>query len=166
MIDFLRNFSWRFYLLSEFLSEICCKKKYFLYFVLMSSLLQNIGFTSRKPTHYLLDHVDWTLLLRKRRWNYCHRQFRALWSCDNWFFFACNWRIQLGEYVVSTRRCDMPHNTTEYDFIAIDIPWLRNFSSFQYELATNIMLFDTIRLFWWAMRKTVFMQINLQLLST
>ena len=44
---------------------------------------------------------DWTLLLRKRRWNDCHYQFGDLWSHYNRLFFACYWRIRLGEYVVS-----------------------------------------------------------------
>ena len=42
-------------------------------------------------------------------------------------FFACYWRIRLEEYVVSTRRCHVPHNLSAYGFIARDI--YRNFSS-------------------------------------
>ena len=38
-------------------------KKYFSYFVLMSRLGLDPGFSSNKPTHYLLDHGDfWKLL--------------------------------------------------------------------------------------------------------
>ena len=54
---------------------------------------------------------DWTLLLRKQQWNNCHHQFGALWSYHKRLFFACYWRILLGEYVVSTRQCHMLHNS-------------------------------------------------------
>ena len=45
--------------------------------------------TSRKSVCLLSSLVrscDWTLLLRKRRWNDCHRQFDALWPYDNRLF--------------------------------------------------------------------------------
>ena len=69
-------------------------------------------------------------------------------------------------HVVPTRRYHMPHNSSEYGFIARYIFWPRNISSWLYQLATKIMPFDTIRLFCGATRKTVFMQINLQLWNT
>ena len=126
------------------------------------------GFTSNKPTYYPLDYgnfsdwlIDWTLLLRKRRWSDCHHQFGVLWSYDNRLLFACYWRIQLGEYVVSTRQCHMPLNSSEYGFIARDISWLPNLSSWRYQMAITPLDF-----FSGATRKTVFIQINLQLLST
>ena len=120
--------------------------------------------TSRKNhclAHSLVRRCDWILLLRKRRWNDGHRQFGALWS--DFSFFVCYWRIRLGEYVFSTRLCHMPHNSSEYGFIVRDISWPLNFSSWRYQLATKSLRFDTIS---GAMRKTVFLQINLQLLST
>ena len=39
---------------------------------------------------------DWTLFLRKRRWDDCHRQFVALWSYDNWLFLPANEEYNLG----------------------------------------------------------------------
>ena len=65
------------------------------------------------------------------------------------FFFACYWRIQLGEYAVSIRWCHMPHNSSEYGFITRDICWPCNFSSWWSQMATKIMRFDTNRLFSW-----------------
>ena len=79
----------------------------------------------------------------------CHLQFGALWSYDHRLFFAWYWRIRLGECLVSTRRCHMPHNWSEYWLIATDISWLRNFSSWRYQLVTKIMRFDTIIIFLW-----------------
>ena len=63
-------------------------------------------------------------------------------------FFACYWRIRLGEYAVSTRRCQMPQNSSK--------------ETWRWQLPSIIMRFNTIRLFCGALRKTVFMQINLQ----
>ena len=76
-----------------------------------------------------------------------------LWSYDNRLFFACYWRIRLWEYVASTGRCHMPHNSSGYGFIARDISWPCNFSSWRCQLATKIMRFDTIRLFLWVYKK-------------
>ena len=59
---FVRKFSWPFYLLSEFLLEICSKEVteeiFFHTFILpkMSDLGLNLGPMSNKPTHYLLDY--------------------------------------------------------------------------------------------------------------
>ena len=47
----------------------------------------------------------------------------------------------------------MPHNSSEYDFIARDNSWQRNFSLWRYQLATKIIRFDTIRLFSWGYAK-------------
>ena len=55
--------------------------------------------------------------------------------------------------MVSTRRCHMPHYSSEYGFIARDIPWPRKFLSWRYQLAIKIMRFDTIRLFLWGYAK-------------
>ena len=41
--------------------------------------------------------------------------------------------------MVSIRRCYMPHNSNEDVFIARNISWPRNFSSWRYQLATKIM---------------------------
>ena len=62
----LRNFSRQFYLLPEFLLEICweeiAEKILFRISVLISGLWgSNPGFSSNKPTHYLLDHGDFHL---------------------------------------------------------------------------------------------------------
>ena len=55
--------------------------------------------------------------------------------------------LRLGEYMVSTKRCHMPHNSVEYDFIATkERDESRNFLPWRYQLAV-IMRFDTIRLF-------------------
>ena len=57
---FWETFQGNFNLLSEILPEIWIRKspkKYFLYFVLMFlAWSSNPGFTSNKPTHYLLDY--------------------------------------------------------------------------------------------------------------
>lgn len=47
----------------------------------------------------------------------------------------------------------MPHNWSEYGFIARYISWPRNFSSWRCQLATKIVRFDTIRLFLWGYAK-------------
>ena len=94
----------------------------------------------------LIRRCDWTLLLSKRRWNDYHHQFGSLLPYDNRLLIAYFWRIQLGEYVVLTRRCHMLHNSSKYGFIARDISWKRKFSSWRYRLAT-IMWFHIIRLF-------------------
>ena len=59
---FLRNFSWQFYLLSEFLLR---GNRRFLYFVSMPGLgMRNPGFIINKPTHYLLDdYGDFTFTM-------------------------------------------------------------------------------------------------------
>ena len=44
----------------------------------------------------------------------------------------------------------VPHATQIERTIARDISWLRNFSSWWYQLATKIMRFDTIRRFLWS----------------
>ena len=69
------------------------------------------------------------------------------------FCFPRFWIIWLGENVVSTRRCHMPHNSSEYGFIAWDISWPRNFSLWRYQLAITIMQFDIIRPFFWGYAK-------------
>ena len=75
----------------------------------------------------LVRRCVWNLLLRKRQWKDCHRQFGPLWSYEN-------------------RRCHMPHNSSEYSFIAKHIFW-------RYQLAVKIMRFDAIRLFLWGYAK-------------
>ena len=62
---FLKSFSWQFYLLLEFLPEICWKEVteeiFSYFFVLMSDLVLNSDLTSNKRTQYLLDYGDfWT----------------------------------------------------------------------------------------------------------
>ena len=86
----------------------------------------------------MVQRCDWTLLLRKWRWNDCHRQSEH-YSHTLTDFFSL---LRLGEYIVSTRRCHMPHNSSEYGFIAIDTSWSCNFLSWRYQLAT-------IRFFLW-----------------
>ena len=58
---FLRNFSWQFYLLSEFLPEIEFAEYFFIFYFCWRSLTWglNQGFTSNKPIHYLLDTVTY-----------------------------------------------------------------------------------------------------------
>ena len=58
--DFLRDFSWEFHLLSEFLPDICWEeirqKNIFRTLFRYLGWGWNPGFTSNKPTHYLLDY--------------------------------------------------------------------------------------------------------------
>ena len=84
----------------------------------------------------LVRRRDSTLLLRKRQWNDCHRQFGVLWSYDNRLFLPAI----VVEYVVSTTQCHMPHNLRDYGFIARDISWPRNFSC-QNQLVIKTMRF-------------------------
>ena len=51
-------------------------------------------------------------------------------------------------------------HATQCGFIARDFSWPRNSSSWRYQLATNIMRFDTIRPFVASTRKNMFMKIN------
>ena len=109
--------------------------------------------TSHCLVRSLVWRCDWTLLLRKRRWNDCHRPFGALGTNGNRLFFAWYRRIWLGKYVISTRRCHMPQNSSEYGVIARESSCSCNFSSWRYQLATMIVRFDTIRLFFWGYAK-------------
>ena len=65
-VDFniLRIFSCQFYFLSEFLPEICWKEIaeeiLFVFHFWCLAWGSNRDFTSNKPTHYLLDHGDFT----------------------------------------------------------------------------------------------------------
>ena len=102
---------------------------------------------------YFFENDDGTIVTVNSE-SYCHMIT---------YIFVCYWRMRLGEYVVSTRRCHVPRNLSEYDFIAGDISWPGNFSLWQYQLATIIIRFDPIRLFCRLTRKIVFMQIKLQL---
>ena len=58
---FWATFSWYVYLLSEILPAIyreeITEEIFFPYFVLMSDLAMNLGFTSNNPAHYQLDLV-------------------------------------------------------------------------------------------------------------
>ena len=74
----------------------------------------------------LVRSCDWTLLLRKRRLNDCHRQFGALWLYDNRLPFAGYWRIRFGEYVVSIKRCHMPNNSSKMDLFKATFPGRMN----------------------------------------
>ena len=65
-ISFWETISWRFYLLPEFLPEICWEEiteEIFLFFHTSFWCLTwytKPGFTSNKPTHYLLDYGDFS----------------------------------------------------------------------------------------------------------
>ena len=59
---YLKNFSWQIHLVSEFLPEICWEEIADEIFFHISFWCltwdTNLGFTSNKPIHYLLDHGD------------------------------------------------------------------------------------------------------------
>ena len=59
---FLRNFSWQFNLLSAFLPEICwelvAEEIFFHISIWHLTKGLNLGLTSNKPAHYLLDYRD------------------------------------------------------------------------------------------------------------
>jgi len=65
-------------------------------------------------------------------------------------FLVWNWRY--GQYVVSTR-CHKPHNTTHFGAIARKIPGTCDFKIWWCQLASKIMRFDAIGLFFVGLRK-------------
>ena len=98
-----------------------------------------------------LKVCDWALLLWKRRWNDCQRQFEALWSYDNRLFCLL---LKNTTWEICGFNKTVPHATQ------LDRIWLYCKKHF---LASN---FSSWRLFCGATWKTMFMQINLQLLGT
>ena len=58
MTDFLRSFSWQFYLLLKVFARNLLRRNTFRISFWCLACGSNPGFSSNKPTHYLLDHGD------------------------------------------------------------------------------------------------------------
>ena len=80
--------SWQFYLLSEFLAEICWEEIFRILFWCLA-WGSNPGFPSTKPTHYLLDHGDIIdNRICKLEWVVCHQVLFHLGHWCKWFSLA------------------------------------------------------------------------------
>ena len=71
---FKKLFHGRFISLSEFLPEICwdevAEEIFFIFNFWCLACGSNPGFMSNKPTHYLLDYVDFAFILISISWNF------------------------------------------------------------------------------------------------
>ena len=98
----LRNFSWQFYLLSEFVPEISWEEivEEILFRILFWCLAcgSNPGFSSNKTTHYVLDHGDFSYYLIKKI-KYILGIFIQNWSTSKMWYGVYLWSNNIAKFI-------------------------------------------------------------------